>query len=119
VPPDHIETMYSDRDPVAAFTAISPVLRELRRPLAIGTGLDSGGIGVPWACLRAGIEVPRDVAIVGFGDTLEAGITCPPLSTMGTEMPEVGRAADLIVARIEQPTLPGRHIADPWTFIPP
>lgn len=118
VPTDRIATMYSIRDAVAAFDTISPALDSLQTPVAIVAGSDSSAIGALWACLRAGRAVPNDIAILGHGNTPEAAITCPPISTIGPEPPDLRRAADLIAARIAQPSLPGRHIVEPWRFLP-
>lgn len=118
VPPEHIDTVYSDHDPVAAFQMITPLLDTFEPPIAIVSGSDSCGIGVLWACLRAGLRVPADVAILGHGNSPDAEITCPALSTIGPERSDLRQAADLIAERIEQPALPGRHIVEPWTFIP-
>jgi DNA-binding LacI/PurR family transcriptional regulator len=118
VPPDHIDTIYSDHDPVAAFRVLSPALQPLGTPLAIVSGSDSCAIGALWACLRAGLRVPEDIAVLGHGNSPDAEITFPALSTIGPERSGLRRAADLLAERIEQPSLAGRHIAEPWTFIP-
>jgi DNA-binding LacI/PurR family transcriptional regulator len=118
VQPDRIATLYSDHDPVAAFEMISPRLEALRTPVAIVTGSDSCAIGVLWACMRAGLTVPRDIAILGHGNSPEAAITSPSISTIGPDAPDLGTAAELIAARIDDPTLPGRHVVEPWRFIP-
>jgi DNA-binding LacI/PurR family transcriptional regulator len=116
--PDRIETAYSAHDPVAAFNAITPVLGKLPLPAAIVTGSDSSALGVLWACMRLGLEVPGDVAILGHGNSPQAGITTPPISTIGPDRSELRTAADLIASRIGDPAQTGRHVIEPWSFIP-
>jgi LacI family transcriptional regulator len=58
---------------------------------------------VSWLRAR-GIEVPREVSVVGFDD-LWAGLALPPLTTISHELPAIGmRAADLMVGMLEAGT---------------
>lgn len=118
VDPNRIDTVYSDHDPVAAYHMISPLLGTLRSPVAIVTGSDSCALGVLWACLRAGLAVPDDVAILGHGNSPDGEIAVPAISTIGPDRDALRRAGDLIAERIENAALAGRHIHEPWTFIP-
>ncbi len=118
VDPGRIATRYSAHDAVAAFGMISSVLDTSPTPLGVITGSDSCAIGVLWACIRAGLRVPDDVAILGHGNSHEGEITSPAISTIGADRDRLRQAADLIAERIEQPSLAGRHIIEPWSFIP-
>jgi LacI family transcriptional regulator len=118
VAPQDIQTRYSGHDAVDAFAMALPVVDDLKLPVAFVSGSDSCAVGILWACLRAGVRVPEDVAILGHGNSPESEITCPPLSTIGPERRELRRAADLLNERIEHPSLPGRHFVEPWRFYP-
>lgn len=54
---------------------------------------DSTAIGVMDEARRAGLEVPDDLAIVGFDDIAWASIAHPPLTTIHIYLEEMGRLA--------------------------
>ncbi|WP_200308620.1 LacI family DNA-binding transcriptional regulator [Streptomyces adelaidensis] len=54
---------------------------------------DSSAAGVLVALHEAGLEVPRDVAVVGFDDVELASYTYPALTTIRQPMGEMGEAA--------------------------
>ena len=56
---------------------------------------------------KAGVRVPRDVAVVGFGDTIPVRLTDPPLTTVHQPMRMLGmRACTRLIERIAAPDLP-------------
>jgi len=58
-------------------------------------------IGATVQCRRAGIDVPGDIAIVGFGDVEACSIIEPPLTTVHINGTEMGRnAAQLVLDRL-------------------
>ncbi len=118
VGPERIDTVYSRHDSSTAYQVIAPMLDSLRTPVAIVTGSDSCALGVIWACSRAGLVVPDDVAILGHGNSLDGELSFPAISTIGPNRDALRQAGDLIADRIDNPSLVGRHIIDPWTFIP-
>lgn len=117
VAPEQIRTLYSSHDTVAAFNAFSAGLDTLTTPVGVVAGSDSCAIGVLWACIRAGLRVPDDVAILGHGNSPQSEITSPAISTIGPDRDGLRRAADLMLERLDQPSLAGRHIIEPWAFI--
>jgi LacI family gluconate utilization system Gnt-I transcriptional repressor len=54
-------------------------------------------IGATVQCRRAGLRVPEDIAIVGFGDVEAASIIEPPLTTVAVHGAEMGRTAARII----------------------
>lgn len=70
---------------------------------AVFAGDDDSALGVIAALKQAGIQVPRDVAVVGFDDIPFARIINPPLTTIRAPIEQVGReAVATLVKRIGQ-----------------
>jgi LacI family transcriptional regulator len=71
-------------------------LSELPRPLAVFTGQDSLGATLIEICIRNGIHVPEEVAVLGVDNIeLVCEATVVPLSSVRTNLTEVGyRAAE-------------------------
>lgn len=68
--------------------------------------------GVMTEVQAAGMAVPGDVAVMGFGDMLFASHTHPPLSTVRVDGAEIGRqAARFILDRVENRD-PGPKVRD-------
>ncbi|MFC4942833.1 LacI family DNA-binding transcriptional regulator [Pseudonocardia sp. GCM10023141] len=91
---------------------------------ALGAALDAGltldgllcrddlaAIGALRALRRRGIDVPGDVAVIGW-DAIELGAsTVPSLTTVEPDTDAlVRRALGLLLERIEEPETPGRHV---------
>lgn len=65
---------------------------------------DQMAIGAIRALREAGLQVPRDVSVIGFDDIPLASYFDPPLTTLRQPMTELGeRAARLLIAAIRQP----------------
>jgi LacI family transcriptional regulator len=59
-------------------------------------------LGANLALYHHGLEVPRDVSLVGFDDQPFAAYTRPPLTTMAQPLFEMGQAAAWnLIARIQ------------------
>jgi len=54
---------------------------------------DATAIGAITALREAGLQVPRDVSIIGFDDVIYAAISHPPLTTVRQPLREMGRMA--------------------------
>lgn len=87
-------------------------LLETKRPFtAIFAFNDLTAIGAILALREAGMQVPKDVSVVGFDDVLAASTNNPPLTTIHQPLRSMGQAAAstllrLIRERISHP-LPG------------
>jgi DNA-binding LacI/PurR family transcriptional regulator len=72
------------------------------RPTAIFAGNDLMALGAIYAIQEAGLNVPKDIAIVGYDDREIASLSNPTITTVCTPSFEMGQtAARLIVERLE------------------
>ncbi|MDM4762494.1 LacI family DNA-binding transcriptional regulator [Galbitalea sp. SE-J8] len=60
---------------------------------AVFAGNDQMALGFLHACGELGVDVPRDVSVVGFDDIPDAAHFLPPLTTVRQDFAEVGRRA--------------------------
>ena len=60
------------------------------RPTAIFCANDEMAIGALHAIRSAGLNVPRDISLVGFDDMRYAAVTDPPLTTIAQPAEEIG-----------------------------
>ena len=82
--------------------AASMLLDRRPRPTAILAANDLLAIGAYRAAAARGLEVPRDVSIVGFNDMPFVDQFRPPLTTVRIPHRELGRrAADLLLAALD------------------
>ncbi|GAA2176564.1 LacI family DNA-binding transcriptional regulator [Agrococcus versicolor] len=77
-------------------------------PTAVVAGSDVVALGILRAIREAGLRVPEDVSVVGFGDTDEARFASPALTTVHVPAQEMAR--DALLALVEPTALePGEH----------
>ncbi|MEU1973039.1 LacI family DNA-binding transcriptional regulator [Microbacterium sp. NPDC019599] len=74
------------------YYAGSELLR-VRDFTAIFAANDQMALGLMHAIRDEGLDVPRDISIVGFDDIPEAAHFWPPLTTVRQDFPELGRRA--------------------------
>ena len=68
---------------------------------AVFVANDQMALGLLAALHEEGLEVPRDVSVVGFDDLPEAPYLTPPLTTVRQDFAELGhRAVELVLARL-------------------
>lgn len=75
------------------YTAAKRLFSEKREATAIFAANDAMAFGVLKAALELGIQIPRDVSLVGFDDVELACISHPPLTTIHQSKYELGEAA--------------------------
>ncbi|MEU6487597.1 LacI family DNA-binding transcriptional regulator [Streptomyces sp. NPDC046887] len=81
-----------------AYQAALKILAGPDRPPAIFCSTDDQAIGVLRAARELRLDVPGDLAVAGFDDVKEAGLTDPPLTTVSSDRPAMARAAvDLVL----------------------
>jgi DNA-binding LacI/PurR family transcriptional regulator len=62
-------------------------------PTAVCCYNDLSALGVMQSICRRGLEVPRDISVVGFDDLFLASYTQPPLTTVRQPMRRMGQLA--------------------------
>lgn len=80
-------------NPRSGYLLAGQLLRAKARPTAIFSTNDQMAFGVIKAAKEAGLQVPRDLAVVGFDNIPLASYIDPPLTTVGIPMSELGSAA--------------------------
>lgn len=85
-------------------------------PTAIFAATDFQALGVLKAARQLGVEVPKELAVVGFDDLDLADYA--DLTTIRQHLDESGRlAAEILLAHIEAPERPPQHVHLPLTLI--
>jgi LacI family transcriptional regulator len=103
---------------VAGYRAVAGLLARPDRPDAIFAASDRAAISAIRAVVDAGLDVPRDVAVIGVGNLEEGVVTRPTLSTVGPAAQDYALVARLLFDRVLRDTpLPGRERVTPWSFI--
>ncbi|HTE43459.1 MAG TPA: LacI family DNA-binding transcriptional regulator [Steroidobacteraceae bacterium] len=81
------------------------------RPDAVFAANDMMAIGCMSALLDAGLQLPRDMAVVGFDDIPTAKFVRPPLTTVRVKIADLGaRALDQLAEVIDNPNEVGPHM---------
>lgn len=86
------------------LTAMQALLRLPEPPQAVFVGNDAMAVGVYQALYQAGLNIPRDVAVIGYDDIELAAYMTPPLTTIHQPKDELGELAiDVLIHRMAQP----------------
>ena len=90
-----------------ALATQSLLARREQRPSAIFAANDLIAIGVLDVLHAAGLEVPRDLSLVGHNDMPFADLVSPPLTTVRVAVDQMSRhAAQLFVEHLRDPRVP-------------
>ena len=95
--PSHTATFTETQ--ASAFTAAVTLLSQPERPTAIYATTDFAAIAAINAAHMLGLRVPHDVAVIGVGNTPDARLASPTLTTVGPTTDFYERQAEIIVAR--------------------
>jgi LacI family transcriptional regulator len=81
------------------------------RPTAIFAATDDSAAGVIEAARAKGLQVPKDLSVVGFDDTRIARLLSPPLTTVHQPLREMGQVALRTALRLAAgETLDSHHV---------
>lgn len=99
--------------------AMQKFIAQSHPPTAIFAANSLMAIGAIMAAKAGGYQVPHDFGIVGYDDIPEATIISPTLTTIGRDLPKIGRQLiDLLFERIDgQVTGQGRFFSSEWNLI--
>jgi LacI family transcriptional regulator len=106
--PKIIETIsQTPRDglsPIDGENGIVEILRRAPETTAVFCSNDNQAVGVIMKLRELGLEVPKDISIVGFDDVMLGKFTSPPISTVHVDRITLGRmATELLLGRIYHP----------------
>jgi len=102
-----------------AREAAMSLLRIPRPPTAVFAANDLSAIAILDIARQIGLEVPRDLSVIGFDDIPEASQFSTPLSTIRQPMRQLGvEAARMLVALLNGDTLPATHLVLPTRLVP-
>jgi DNA-binding LacI/PurR family transcriptional regulator len=93
------------------YDAVSKLLSVPKRPTAILVVSNNMALGVLQGLQDRGIQVPTEMAVVGFGDTPSAALLRSPLTVVAQPAREIGTtSARLLLERLQYPNRPRRSI---------
>ncbi len=75
---------------------------------------DSAALGAIRALLRAGVDVPGEMSVIGFDDIVESSLSTPSLSTVAPLLDDLaGMALDLLEEQFgaDEPRVPQHRMA--------
>ncbi len=108
-PRDAIVVQGDFREP-SGFSAGIELMNHVPRPTAVFVANDSMAVGLLAALESLGVEVPGDLAVVGFDDVDIARYLRPPLTTVHIDAFTLGqRAAQMMVSQIQSPEKKASH----------
>lgn len=106
---DPTRTIDADFSVKGGYFACSKLLKS-NPPTAIVAGNDLTAIGILHRAYDGGLQVPRDLSVVGFDDILFAEYTQPALTTVAVPRSEIGKTAfEAIWSMLSDPELEGRE----------
>ena len=98
--------------------AAREILDARERPTAVMAANDMMALGAMVEFQSAGLDVPRDVSVVGFDDIAFASLAEPHLTTICLPRVELGRrAVEALMTTIEHPEQPGVEINIPTYLV--
>lgn len=93
-------------------------LPEAHRPDAVFAFNDLLAIGALRACYEAGVDVPGEIAVVGFDDIPESAFHTPSLTSVRPDLAQLATSVlDVLIARIDGAGDPPREICVPWELV--
>jgi LacI family transcriptional regulator len=99
------------------YEAMRSLLALSQPPTAVFAVNDLAAAGALRAAHEAGLQVPRDVSIVGFNDLSTAVQTTPPLTTLRVPLHEMGVAAGRLLAQLLSEEAPTDPVVVPVTLV--
>ncbi|MDP2790924.1 MAG: substrate-binding domain-containing protein [Rectinemataceae bacterium] len=96
-----------DFSKTSGYKAMGRLLDGDDLPTLIMTSSDREALGVLQYCLEHGIQVPRDLSVIGYDNLHPAQDIAPPLSTVHHPITDLGRAATVLLTGIIEGRISG------------
>ncbi|WP_229722832.1 LacI family DNA-binding transcriptional regulator [Xylophilus rhododendri] len=109
------EEGYGDSQLAAlGFAIAGDLVKMASRPTAVVAINDMLAFGLMSGLASHGLEVPRDVSVVGMDNTVMAGYSVPALTCVAMPLPEMAAAmVGRVAERLSTPELPPRKCCSP------
>ncbi|MFC8193638.1 LacI family DNA-binding transcriptional regulator [Cellulomonas sp. NPDC057328] len=96
--------------PETATAPARELLDRADRPTAVFAANDLSGIALVRVAQELGLDVPRDLSVIGFDNVPESALCTPPLTTISQPLQQMGAEAlqllvDLVAGREREPHL--------------
>ena len=102
--PQELTVLRGDFSEESGYRAGHQLQALKRLPDAVFAANDMMAIGCLFALNEAGLQVPRDLALVGFDDIPTARFVTPPLTTVRVRISDMGtRALETLAFQVENP----------------
>lgn len=79
------------------YLSAKALLESDKRPTALFASSSVGALGVMRACNELGLNIPKDVSLIGFDEYPYAPLLSPPLSTIAQRTKEIGESASTLL----------------------
>jgi len=122
---DHVDIIDGDFTESAGILAARHLLTRKRRPTAVAAANDRSAIGLLDELRRSGVDVPGDIAVAGYDDSMFAQLAHIDLTTVSQEpRQQAAQAVKAVVERLDhnrrerqsivlEPRLIARHTTAP------
>ncbi|NHI15637.1 LacI family transcriptional regulator [Microbacterium sp. CBS5P-1] len=115
---DHAEVIAADFGEEGGAAAARTILARADRPTALVCAGDLVAAGALAVFARAGLQVPRDISVVGFDDSDVAALSYHRLTSVHQDVDATVEAAlDCVVDRLADPGRPPLTIATPARLV--
>lgn len=102
----------------SGYKVMGEILKLKQRPSAICCSNDDMAVGAIKAINEAGLEVPKDIAVIGFDDSAFAGYITPPLTTVKRPIGDISREGiQLLLCLINEEDVGIQKIYKPSSLI--
>ncbi|MGY1634036.1 LacI family DNA-binding transcriptional regulator [Geodermatophilus sp. SYSU D01186] len=111
---EHVRVVGGDAGEGAGGRAAAPLLGSDVRPTAVVTYNDASAVGLLDALLRAGVDVPGEVSVVGYDDSPLSRLAHIDLTTVSQDSPQMARlAVGAVVERLDGGRTDRREVVVP------
>ena len=113
-----VKIVYCDPTIDGGTTAAASLLAQAEGIDALICYNDLAAVGALMACRNLGIDVPRDLALLGFDDIDLARLVTPAITSLGVPRYEIGRCAmTLLLDVINRRTAEDRIVLQPKLMV--